>query len=73
MGGLLVPPNRISANPVSYTHLDVYKRQPEEEDLEESPMARLKRQEIELENMERHPDDPLIGKSPGKQTKLGLE
>ncbi len=46
---------------------------PEEEDLEESPMARLKRQEIEMENLERHPDDPLIGKSPGKQTKLGLE
>lgn len=47
---------------------------PEEEDLEESPMAKLKRQQMRaaLEN-ERHPDDPLIGKDPGKQIKLGLD
>ncbi|MEZ4788500.1 MAG: DNA gyrase/topoisomerase IV subunit A [Flavobacteriales bacterium] len=47
---------------------------PEEEDLEESPMTRVKRQQAQnIEETERHPDDPLIGKSPGKQIKLGLD
>lgn len=48
---------------------------PEEEDLEESPVKRLKRAQAasEIEEEERHPDDPLIGKSPGKQIKLGLD
>lgn len=47
---------------------------PEEEDLEESPMARVKRKQSQnIEDTERHPDDPLIGKSPGKQIKLGLD
>ena len=47
---------------------------PEEEDLEESPMARLKREQAALApEPELHPDDPLIGKKPGKQIKLGLD
>lgn len=47
---------------------------PEEEDLEESPMAKLKRQQARAAmEQERHPDDPLIGKSPGKQITLGLD
>ncbi|HRH68983.1 MAG: DNA gyrase/topoisomerase IV subunit A [Flavobacteriales bacterium] len=47
---------------------------PEEEDLEESPMARLKRAQSQAAmDQERHPDDPLIGKSPGKQITLGLD
>jgi topoisomerase-4 subunit A len=45
---------------------------PEEEDLEESPMARIKRKAA-AETQERHPDDPMIGKSPGKQISLGLD
>ena len=45
---------------------------PEEEDLEESPMTRIKKQQGAAEQ-ERHPDDPLIGKSPGKQISLGLD
>lgn len=45
---------------------------PEEEDLEESPMSRVKRQS-NTEEKERHPDDPLIGKNPGKQITLGLD
>lgn len=47
---------------------------PEEEDLEESPMAKLKRQQMRVAlKHERHPDDPLIGTDPGKQIKLGLD
>ena len=47
---------------------------PEEEDLEESPMSRVKRtQAQQIEEQERHPEDPLIGKSPGRQIKLGLD
>jgi topoisomerase-4 subunit A len=47
---------------------------PEEEDLEESPMAKLKRAQAKAAmEQERHPDDPLIGKSPGKQITLGLD
>ncbi len=47
---------------------------PEEEGLEESPMAKIKRQQAAAaKEQERHPDDPLIGKDPGKQIKLGLD
>ena len=37
-------------------------------------MTRVKRQQAQnIEETERHPDDPMIGKSPGKQIKLGLD
>ncbi len=45
---------------------------PEEEGLEESPMKQFKRQQGSGD-VERSPDDPLIGYSPGKQITLGLD
>ncbi len=47
---------------------------PEEEDLEESPVKQLKRQQAADEAGEdRSPDDPIIGYKPGKQISLGLD
>ena len=45
---------------------------PEEEGLEESPMKQFKRQQATGE-VERSPEDPLIGYEPGKQITLGLD
>jgi topoisomerase-4 subunit A len=45
---------------------------PEEEDLEESPMKQFRRAQAQQE-VERSPDDPLIGYEPGKQITLGLD
>ena len=45
---------------------------PEEEGLEESPMKQFKRQQA-LKEVERSPDDPIIGYEPGKQITLGLD
>ncbi len=45
---------------------------PEEEGLEESPMKQFKRQQASGE-VERSPEDPLIGYEPGKQITLGLD
>jgi topoisomerase-4 subunit A len=45
---------------------------PEEEGLEESPMKQFKRQQAAAE-VERSPEDPLIGYEPGKQITLGLD
>ncbi|HRO99073.1 MAG TPA: DNA gyrase/topoisomerase IV subunit A [Flavobacteriales bacterium] len=45
---------------------------PEEEGLEESPMKQFKRQQAAGE-VERSPEDPLIGYEPGKQITLGLD
>lgn len=45
---------------------------PEEEDLEESPMKQFRRAQVKAE-VERSPEDPLIGYEPGKQITLGLD
>jgi len=45
---------------------------PEEEDLEESPVKQFKKQQSG-EEVERSPEDPLIGYEPGKQITLGLD
>ena len=45
---------------------------PEEEGLEESPVKQFKRQQA-AEEVERSPEDPLIGYKPGKQITLGLD
>ena len=45
---------------------------PEEEGLEESPMKKFRRAKAAEED-ERSPNDPLLGDSPGKQIKLGLD
>jgi topoisomerase-4 subunit A len=45
---------------------------PEVEGLEESPVKRYPRQQAASE-VERSPDDPIIGFSPGKQITLGLD
>jgi topoisomerase-4 subunit A len=45
---------------------------PEEEGLEESPMKQFKRQQASGD-VERSPEDPLIGYEPGKQITLGLD
>jgi topoisomerase-4 subunit A len=45
---------------------------PEEEGLEESPIKQFKRVQAQQE-VERSPEDPLIGYEPGKQITLGLD
>ncbi len=45
---------------------------PEEEGLEESPVKQFKRQQA-VQDMDRSPEDPLIGYEPGKQITLGLD
>ncbi|MCB9171095.1 MAG: DNA gyrase/topoisomerase IV subunit A [Flavobacteriales bacterium] len=45
---------------------------PEMEGLEESPVKRFKRMQAS-DDIDRDPDDPLIGYSPGKQIELGLD
>lgn len=45
---------------------------PEEEGLEESPMKQFRRAQAE-QDVERSPDDPLLGYQPGKQITLGLD
>jgi len=45
---------------------------PEEEGLEESPMKQFRKQQA-AEEIERSPEDPLIGYAPGKQITLGLD
>lgn len=45
---------------------------PEEEGLEESPVKQFKRQQA-TDEVERSPEDPLIGSEPGKQIRLGLD
>lgn len=45
---------------------------PEEEGLEESPMKQFRRTQVQQE-VERSPDDPIIGYEPGKQITLGLD
>ncbi|MEO8588558.1 MAG: DNA gyrase/topoisomerase IV subunit A [Flavobacteriales bacterium] len=45
---------------------------PEEEGLEESPMKQFRRAQ-NTEDVERSPEDPLIGYTPGKQITLGLD
>ena len=45
---------------------------PEEEGLEESPMKQFRRAQA-AEDVERSPEDPLIGYTPGKQITLGLD
>jgi topoisomerase-4 subunit A len=45
---------------------------PEEEGLEESPVKQFKRVQAQQE-VERSPEDPLIGYEPGKQITLGLD
>jgi topoisomerase IV subunit A len=45
---------------------------PEEEGLEESPMKQFRRAQAKQE-VERSPEDPLIGYEPGKQITLGLD
>lgn len=45
---------------------------PEEEGLEESPVKQFKRQQA-IQEVERSPEDPLIGYEPGKQITLGLD
>jgi len=45
---------------------------PEEEGLEESPMKEFKRAQAQ-QQVERSPDDPMIGYEPGKQITLGLD
>ena len=45
---------------------------PESEDLEESPVKQFKKQQA-TEDVERSPEDPLIGYEPGKQITLGLD
>ena len=45
---------------------------PEEEGLEESPMKQFRRAQVKAE-VERSPEDPLIGYEPGKQITLGLD
>ena len=45
---------------------------PEEEGLEESPVKQFKRAQAQQE-VERSPEDPLIGYEPGKQITLGLD
>lgn len=45
---------------------------PEAEGLEESPMKQFRRAQA-ADDVERSPKDPLIGNSPGKQIKLGLD
>ena len=45
---------------------------PEEEGLEESPVKQLKRKQA-AEEIERSPEDPIIGYKPGKQIKMGLD
>ncbi|MEX1132653.1 MAG: DNA gyrase/topoisomerase IV subunit A [Flavobacteriales bacterium] len=45
---------------------------PEEEDLEESPMKQFRKAQVKQE-VERSPEDPLIGYEPGKQITLGLD
>ena len=45
---------------------------PEEEDLEESPVKQFKKGQ-QTEDVERSPEDPLIGYEPGKQITLGLD
>ncbi len=45
---------------------------PEEEGLEESPMKQFRRAQAQ-QDVERSPEDPLIGYEPGKQITLGLD
>ncbi len=45
---------------------------PEEEGLEESPMKQFRKAQVKQE-VERSPEDPLIGYEPGKQITLGLD
>ena len=45
---------------------------PEEEGLEESPVKQYKRAQAQ-QDVERSPEDPLIGYEPGKQITLGLD
>ena len=45
---------------------------PEEEGLEESPVKQFRRAQVRQE-VERSPEDPLIGYEPGKQITLGLD
>src|SRR5690606_21663831 len=45
---------------------------PEEEGLEESPMKQFKRAQAQ-QQVERSPEDPMIGYEPGKQITLGLD
>ncbi|MCW5897854.1 MAG: DNA gyrase/topoisomerase IV subunit A [Flavobacteriales bacterium] len=45
---------------------------PEEEGLEESPMKQFRRQQA-ADEVERSPEDPMIGYEPGKQITLGLD
>lgn len=45
---------------------------PEEEGLEESPVKRLKKAQS-TDEVERSPEDPIIGYEPGKQITLGLD
>ncbi len=45
---------------------------PEDEGLEESPVKQFKRAQAQQE-VERSPEDPMIGYEPGKQITLGLD
>ncbi|MBK7087189.1 MAG: DNA gyrase/topoisomerase IV subunit A [Flavobacteriales bacterium] len=45
---------------------------PEEEGLEESPMKQFRRDQA-AQDVERSPEDPMIGYEPGKQITLGLD